>query len=97
MIAAMDVEVQDNPDRSRYEGRVDGALVAILDYRMDGQRAVLPHTEVTQDRRGQGIGEQLVRAALDDLRSRGCTIVPACWFVAQFVEANPEYADLLAA
>jgi predicted GNAT family acetyltransferase len=34
---------------------------------------------------------------LDDVRARGHTVVPRCWFVAEFIEQNPSYADLLAA
>ncbi|HYF46983.1 MAG TPA: GNAT family N-acetyltransferase, partial [Acidimicrobiales bacterium] len=58
---------------------------------------VFPHTEIARERRGQGLGEVLVRGALDDVRERGEVIVPACWFVAEFVRDHPEYADLVAA
>jgi len=26
---------------------------------------------------------------------RGMKVVPLCWFVAEFIDTNPEYADLL--
>jgi len=39
------------------------------------------------------LGSQLVREALDDARSRGFKIVPACSFVADFVRRHPQYAD----
>jgi len=38
----------------------------------------------------------LVGAVLDDIRRQGLQIVPQCWFVAEFVERNPQYTDLLA-
>ncbi|MBV8983070.1 MAG: N-acetyltransferase, partial [Acidimicrobiia bacterium] len=47
--------------------------------------------------RGQGLGAEMVRGALDDTRSTGHQVVPACWYVAEFIDANPEYRDLLAA
>jgi predicted GNAT family acetyltransferase len=91
------VEVRHAPDRSRYEIWDGDAMVGLADYRPDGGGAlVFPHTEITRARRGQGLGEQLVRGALDDVRQRGDKVVPRCWFVAEFVKANPEYADLLA-
>lgn len=93
----MSVIVRNRPERSRYEIEVDGTLVGFADYRNDGGRVVFPHTVVDGRRRGQGLGEQLVAAALDDVRARGRTVVPRCWFVREFIEANPEYADLIAA
>jgi predicted GNAT family acetyltransferase len=45
---------------------------------------------------GTGVGSQLVRGALDDLRVRGLRLVPLCPFVAAYVRRHPEYADLVA-
>ena len=44
----------------------------------------------------QGLGSELVRAALDDIRTRGLEIVPRCPFVRRYLERHPEYADLVA-
>ena len=90
-------EVRHEPDRSRYALFVDGELVGVADYRLsrDGV-ATFPHTEIVGYRRGQGLGAVLVRAALDAERAAGHTIVPTCWYVAEFIDDNPEYADLLA-
>jgi len=93
----MDAHVRKAEDRSRYELVVDGELVGIADYRISGDQIVFPHTVITPDRRGQGLGEVLVRGALDDVRGSGLEVVPTCWFVREFIEANDEYADLLAA
>jgi predicted GNAT family acetyltransferase len=56
----------------------------------------VPHTEIVAHLRGQGLGAQLVRGVLDDIRSSGRSVVPHCWYVAEFVDANPDYADLVA-
>ena len=45
--------------------------------------------------RGQGVGTQLAREALDWARGEGYRVVPLCPFVAEFIEQNPEYQDLL--
>ena len=89
--------VRHNPERSRYEILVDGELAGIADYRSDGAVVTFPHTVIDGHRRGQGLGAELVRAALDDVRSTGRSVVPACWYVAQFIDENPDYRDLLAA
>ena len=93
----MDIDVRHNPERSRYEIIVDGRVCGIAAYRVIGDQVVFPHTELDSSRRGEGLGEQLVRAALDDVRQSGRAVVPRCWYVAQFIDEHPEYADLVAA
>ena len=92
----MALEVRNNAERSRYELAVDGDLAGIADYSLLGDRVVMAHTEIERRRRGQGLGAILVRHALDDLRSSGRTVVPSCWYVAQFIDEHPEYGDLVA-
>jgi predicted GNAT family acetyltransferase len=38
----------------------------------------------------------LVAGALDDVRRSGRTVIPRCWYVAEFIDDNAEYGDLLA-
>ncbi|HYZ92229.1 MAG TPA: GNAT family N-acetyltransferase [Actinomycetota bacterium] len=85
-----------NEARSRYELYIDGDLASIADYRLDGKRAVFFHTETSPPFRGRGLGAELVEWALDDVRTRGLTVDPQCWFVADFVDDHPEYRDLVA-
>lgn len=92
----MKIDVRHNEDKSRYELLVDGTLTGIADYRTEGEALVFPHTEIHPQMRGQGLGEQLVRNALDDVRRRDAKVVPRCWFVREFIDDNPEYADLKA-
>jgi predicted GNAT family acetyltransferase len=90
-------EVRDNPEKNRYELLEDGKLLGVSDYRAQGDKLALPHTEIVPARRNQGLGHQLVKGALDDVRRRGgLKVVPYCWFVAEFIQDNPEYADLRA-
>ena len=91
----MATEVQHNSDRSRYELLVDGRLAGVADYHVTGERIVFPHTEIDRSMRGRGLGATLVQAALDDVRPTGRTVVPHCWYVAEFIDEHPEYRDLL--
>jgi predicted GNAT family acetyltransferase len=93
----MQIEVTNDAEASRYELRLDGRLVGIADYRTTGTTVVFSHTEIDPPLRGRGLGAELVRAALDDVRAAGLTVVPLCWYVAQYIDEHPEYADLLAA
>ncbi len=88
------VVVTDNAEQRRYELRVGGELIGQADYVDQGGVRVIPHTEIRPTHEGRGLGAEMVRRALDDIRSRGLAVGPACPFVAHFIERHPEYADL---
>ena len=90
-------EVRRNDDQRRYELVIDDRVVGIADFDLvDGSTMVLPHTEIDRSERGRGLGELLVRGVLDDARARGVTVIPACWFVREYIEQHPDQEDLLA-
>ena len=93
----MATEVRRNDEQSRYEILLDGNLVGLADYYERGGAIVFPHTEIDTRQRGKGLGAVLVRGALDDVAKTGKPVVPACWYVAQFIDENPEYRELLVA
>ena len=90
------MDVRRDETRSRYELVVEGEVLGVCDYAERGDLLLFPHTEIDYEHRGKGLGEVLVRGALDDVRARGQKVVPGCWFVAEFFETHPDYADLLA-
>ena len=92
---SMSLEVRNNPAVSRYELVEDGALLGVADYEIAGDRIVFPHTEIVRERRGHGLGAVLVQGALDDVRPSGRSVVPSCWYVAEFIDDHPEYQELL--
>jgi predicted GNAT family acetyltransferase len=87
--------VTKNEAAGRYELAIDGVVVGIADYRERDGVVVLPHTEIDGSRRGEGLGAILVQGVLDDIRPSGRKVVPACWYVAQFIDEHPAYAELL--
>jgi predicted GNAT family acetyltransferase len=90
----MTTEIRNNEGRSRYELEIDGRLIGIAEYRLEGETVAFPHTEIERARRGQGLGAQLVQYALDDVRATGRRAKAECWYVAEFIAEHPEYADL---
>lgn len=87
--------VQHNLADHRFESLVDGQL-SICEYEMMDDKMVFTHTVVPPELRGRGIAEELVRAGLADARTRHLKVVPACSYVAKFVERHREFQDLLA-
>jgi len=89
--------VTDVPDDSRYEIRDGDRRLGLAAYARRGDQVVFTHTEVDPDAGQSGLGSTLVRAALDDVRSKGGTVVAQCSFVRGWIERHPEYQDLVAA
>jgi predicted GNAT family acetyltransferase len=92
----METTVRDAPDAHRYEIRDGDRLLGIAAYKRDGAETRFIHTEVDPDAGESGLGSTLVRAALDDVRSKGGRVVPFCPFVRGWIERHPDYADLVA-
>lgn len=82
----------DNRAESRYELTIDGIDAGFIDYRLSGTSIVLAYIEIDPAFGGQGFGSRLTQAALDDCRSRGLTVVPACPFIADYMRRNPDNA-----
>jgi uncharacterized protein len=61
----------------------------------DGVR-VAEHTLVPPEIGGRGVAAQLVAALIEDARSTGFTIDPACSYVAAQFKRHPDWADLRA-
>jgi uncharacterized protein len=87
--------VEDNPDLSRFELRVDGELVGWSEYRPAGDSVIVAHTEIDERREGEGLGGVLVRGALDHIRAGGRTVIPTCTFTAAYIRRHPEYVELV--
>ena len=89
-----DVSITDAPERQRFEGEVEGEI-AVVDYRIDGDRIRLTHTGVPAPLEGRGIGSALARHALDTAAGRGLRVWPECPFIASYIKRHPEYLDLV--
>ncbi len=93
----MEPTVKDVPEANRYEIRDGEQLLGHADYERQGDTLVFTHTETDQESERSGLGSTLVRAALDDVRAKGGTVVAKCSFVRGWIERHDEYGDLVAA
>jgi uncharacterized protein len=87
-------DVVNNPAQQRYELTVDGHLAATY-YKISDGVITFIHTEVPPELGGRGIGSQLIKGALDQVRSEGLKVIAQCPFVKAYIDKHPDYADLL--
>jgi hypothetical protein len=91
-----DFPVTHNSEEQRFEMNVKGEL-AVITYRRSPGVISLDHTGVPVPIEGHGVAAKLTRAALDFARAESLRVVPACSFVAAFVQKHSEYQDLVSA
>ena len=91
----MDIAVTHDLQRRRVVARA-GESESHLVYRPRGEETVeFLTTYVEPVVRGRGVGEKLVREALEWAKDEGLTVIPTCWFVDTVVRRHPEYEPLL--
>jgi uncharacterized protein len=95
MSDAGDISVLNNIAENRFEATVDG-LLCVAEYVIKEDRMIFTHTFVPAELRGRGVAEKLVRAALAEARAKHLKVIPACSYVARFIDHHKEYGDLLA-
>lgn len=92
----MSTEFAHEPDAQRYTMRIDGTLVSVLDYRINGDAISFHHTFTTPPFRGHGYAGELVTWAVDEVeRTTSLKVVPMCWYVGKWFDEHPERANLL--
>mgnify|MGYP001524275772 CR=1 FL=1 len=85
--------VIDNAAEKRYELDLGKGDMALIEYAMGDGFVVLTKQKTAYE--SQGIGKELVLAALEDIRSKGLRVVPQCSFVEVYIRRHPEWADLV--
>ncbi len=98
MSSGSDLAVHHDEAVHRFVLERSGQPVGMLAYRPVGRPSEplvdVYTTQIDPSCRGQGLGDVLVRGALDELRAQGTSVKASCWFVADFLDANPDYQDL---
>lgn len=90
------LSMRDDQAASRYVAELAAGGVAVIDYRIEGDRIAITHTGTPPPYRGRGIAGRLTRHALEDAIERGLKIAPYCPFTAAFIRNNPEFEPHLA-
>lgn len=92
----MDIRREETQRGGRYVAVLDGHEAELTYARKGGDRIVIDHTGVPRELGGRGVGQALVRRAVEDAMANGVKIVPACSFAAAQIEKHPEWRDVLA-
>lgn len=81
---------------SRFELLVDGEQAGIADYQLRGDTIAFIHTEIDPRFRGQGLGDEIARGALNLVRAEtDLRVVASCPFISKWIGEHPDYQDLL--
>ena len=92
----MALNLQNHPDKHRYEADDDGKLVGYCEYNLLSDSIMFTHTEVLPGNEGKGVGSFIAKGVLADARERGLFVIPACHFIAGYIRKHREqYIDLV--
>jgi len=88
---------RNNSELTRVEALVDGKVVGFSEYHVerDGTLCFF-HTEVDDDREGQGIGGQLAAGVIEVAREEGVQIIPECSFIRSYLQRHEDARDVVA-
>ncbi len=92
----MEIQNEEMESKGSYFIKEGSEKVAEMTYSIAGtDRIIIDHTEVSDAYRGSGVGEKMVKKAVDDARSKGISIVPLCPFARSVFNKNEELRDVL--
>jgi predicted GNAT family acetyltransferase len=91
------MHIQHDPDNHQFFTDIE-EYTATLKYSVHPDQKILDYysTFVPPQLRRRGIGEALVKFALDYAIENGYKVIPSCWFTKDFIDSHPEYQKVLA-
>lgn len=81
--------------QSFYIGNEENSEAEVHFARAGENRIIIDHTHVADHLRGQKVGQQLVKAAVEYAKKENLIVVPLCPFAKAEFEKNTEYQELL--
>jgi predicted GNAT family acetyltransferase len=92
----MDISYKDDGKKGAFYVEASGEVLAEMTFVWAGeQKMIIDHTEVSEKLAGQGVGKQLVNAAVERARAQGFKIMPLCPFAKSVFDKVLAYHDVL--
>lgn len=92
----MNIERDDNGKKGQFRAMVNDEEAGLMTYTWAGnEKFIIDHTEVSPDFSGQGVGKQLVMAAVEFARGKNLKILPLCPYAKSVFERTPAIRDVL--
>ncbi|MDR1187173.1 MAG: N-acetyltransferase [Bifidobacteriaceae bacterium] len=95
MASSPQLTVRNDTEAGQYLLVAGDTTLGLAQYQTGPGQIAFVHTEIAPEVSGQGLGQVLVEAALDDARAKGLAVLPYCSFVRHYIETHPEYQDLV--
>ena len=73
----------------------EGEWIAELTYFTNNGVMTIDHTEIDEKLRGEGIGQDMVKAAVEYARENDLKINAVCPYAKKVIERTPEFQDIL--
>ncbi len=87
----------DNAAAKRYELRIDGELLASVEYAENPHSVSITRVFTRPTHRGQGLAAEITEYAADRIVAAGKTVVPICSYAVAWFAHHPERRDQLSA
>ena len=89
-------ELTHEADAKRYVLRIDGTIVAVADYNVNGNQISFHHTFTNPNFRNKGYAAEVVQFAVDDVeKNTTYRVVPMCWYVSDWFDEHSDKRELL--
>jgi len=92
----MEILRDDNGKKGQFSAVINGEEAGLMTYTWAGDhRFIIDHTEVNPESSGQGIGKQLVMAAVAFARENNLKILPLCPYAKSVFDRTSAIKDVL--
>lgn len=92
----MEIQQFDRETKGFFKAVADDIEAGRMTYSWAGsEKFIIDHTEVNPDFKGQGVGNQMVHAAVAYARTNGLKIIPLCPFAKSVFDKRTDYHDVL--
>ena len=91
----MQIQRDEHGQRGAFYIDEDGEWIAELTYIKHNGTMTIDHTEIDDKLRGEGIGQDMVKAAVEYARQNDLKIKADCPYARKVIERTPELKDVL--